>query len=105
MLDQFFCEGINALFKVALAIFKLKSHEILALNESSAIVELLKRDVVVDAGIFDVAASAFDHISVAAMRSHRSASHKSLLVSTLEVDSRELKLAELDADPRQLCAI
>lgn len=103
VLDRFFCEGINALFKVALAIFKLNEGEILGLRESSEIIELLKRNIEVDESIFTVAGSDVDALSVAAMRSHRSASHKSLLVSTLEDDTRQAKLAEICADKRVLC--
>jgi len=54
VLDIFFCEGIDTLFRVALAILKMKQAEILALQDNYAIMVMLKRGLSVGPEIFDV---------------------------------------------------
>jgi len=58
-LDVFFCEGIDVLFRVGLAILKLKEKDILAQTDNYSIMVMLKRGLDVGEELFDVHFLAF----------------------------------------------
>lgn len=98
VMDCFLCEGRNVLFLIGLAIFKIKTQEILRESESHSLIVLLKHpmdDVNTDE-LFDIAFKEFGpNVPIEIIRERKNAEHKGEAVRFLEEDTRSSKIMQL----------
>lgn len=99
ILDLFFFEGIDVLFRIGLAIFSLKQEEIFSLREGYAVMIMLKRSLELDSKVVQVAYERFGHVSILGLRQRKSRQHRSAIVSNVEKDAKAAVLGELLREP------
>lgn len=117
VLDAFFCEGLDVLFRVGLAILRLQREELLAIDETYAIMVLLKRGLNLGDELlavpvfsffifllnFELVFGEYSRLSIDTLREKKSQEHKSAAVRLLQDDTRQTKVNDLKMRNSTLC--
>eukprot|EP01125_Pyxidicula_operculata_P017450 TRINITY_DN610_c2_g1_i2.p1 TRINITY_DN610_c2_g1~~TRINITY_DN610_c2_g1_i2.p1 ORF type:complete len:935 (-),score=136.50 TRINITY_DN610_c2_g1_i2:2458-5220(-) len=94
ILDAFFCEGYDVLFRVGLAIVKLKEDDIMRLDDTYSIMVLLKRETNSADEILKLAFEDFGSVSIDTVKAN-SYKHKAEAVKVLDDSARINKIGVL----------
>jgi len=94
ILDAFFCEGVDILFRVGLAIFKVNQELILKIEDSYSILVTLKGNASVTDEILKIAFEDFGSVSVDIVSDKRDI-HKAEAIKALEDKARKDKVNSL----------
>jgi len=94
ILDAFFSEGLNVLFRIGLAIFKLNQEIILKIEDSYSILVMLKNNAKITDEILRIAFEDFGSVSIDIVRDKREI-HKAEAIKALEDKARKDKVNSL----------
>eukprot|EP01127_Copromyxa_protea_P015129 TRINITY_DN4306_c0_g1_i1.p1 TRINITY_DN4306_c0_g1~~TRINITY_DN4306_c0_g1_i1.p1 ORF type:complete len:558 (+),score=109.60 TRINITY_DN4306_c0_g1_i1:1827-3500(+) len=97
IMDSFLCEGLDVLFRVGLALFKLRQEQILELSDQHQLIVMLKEPIDVPADIImKIALEDFGSVPIEKIRSNKHNQHKSTAIRALEEDTRTTKIFSLE---------
>uniref|UniRef100_A0A6B2L074 Rab-GAP TBC domain-containing protein n=1 Tax=Arcella intermedia TaxID=1963864 RepID=A0A6B2L074_9EUKA len=94
ILDAFFCEGYNVLFRVGIAIFKVNREYIMKAEDSYSILVLLKNGVTITDEILRIAQEELSHVSIDTVKDNRDI-HKVEAIKKIELNARKDKINSL----------